>query len=253
MVPNAFDLGRVARLVIGRPLWGDVFPYRESPKILAWDGRTAALRAFRDYICALRFFREGTQLHDRIPFKIKPELFYIDYPDNNDAVNFSEGTVTIAPTGRFAYSPVGLNSWLEESSANKYGEGTALQIQNDYVETFSLEFWCALKQQRRAFKAGVEQAMMPVEGVSCLRLRAEQYYDRVAKFILKDGSLFDDKNEAIGRRKVQLNIELRIEVVALVRTKPLVPFVQINTDVDVATGQLVTLSGPNAKVLPPGS
>lgn len=228
-----------------RTLVGDVLPRRRGPEPPPFDGRTAALRALRDYVCALRYWRENAEGREPIPFRVRPEHFFVDFPPKEVAVDFADGTVAVVPTGRFRYEPGGLATYVDPGSVDVHGKGTALLVLSTYVETFGLEYRCALEQQRRAWKGVVEAAFAPVEAASVLRLRTRGYYDQPAAFTLRDGQLFDNPDEGRGRRAVQLGVELQIQVVRLVSVVTLVPVPLVNVDVDEATGQPV--------VLPPGA
>jgi hypothetical protein len=235
----------LSRVVGVRPLWNEVLPSRTPPQAPAFDGRTAGLHALRDYVCALQMYRPGDTPGTVIPFGVARQNFYVDYPDNLQQQDFAAGVAMCLPTGRFRYDPQGLNAFLDESSFGCFGQGTALQVQGTYVEQFNLEYSCALVQQRRAFKSAVEVAFMPADGVAALRLCTRGYYDQTATFCLKDGALFDSPDEARGRRKVQLGVEMRVQVVRLVNVATLTPVVQVNVDYDSGTGLPVTTTVNN--------
>jgi hypothetical protein len=62
----------------------------------------------------------------------------------------------------------------------------------------------------------------------------------------------DTPDSAKYRRRAQLEIEMRFNIVSLVNYREFNPVVKVDTDVDVDTGVLVDLSNdPNAQVLPP--
>lgn len=236
------------RIVVGNPpLVGDVLPRRRVPQVPPFDGRTAALRALRRYVCALEYYRQGDRPGaPAIPFRVDPRNFHVDYPDSESAVDLAAGTVVVVPTGRFTYDQLSI---YDERSRDAFGPGTCLHVLSSYSENFNLEFRCALKQQRRAWKGGTEIAFAPVEEVTVLRLRTEGYYDQPAIFSLQDGALLDVPDEARGRRAVQLGVQLMIQVVRLVNTQTLKPVPMANVDVDESSGQVVS----TATNLPPGS
>jgi hypothetical protein len=242
-------LDRIRRLVVSYPaegdgLIGDTLPRNPLPYIPAFDGRTAALRALRQYVCALQFFRENEAGKPSIPFRIRPENFHIDYPDNESSVDFSAGTIVVVPSGRFRYEDNG--GYPDEASRDQHGRGTYLYVKGTYEEDFDLEYRCALKQQRRAWKGGMEIACSPVEALyAVLRLRTEGYYGQNATFVLSDGMLLDNADEARGRRTVRLGFQLRLQIVQLVSDATLTPQIGANVDVDEATGVAVNLPDGN--------
>jgi hypothetical protein len=238
-----------AMVVAVPPLYGDVLPARPAPPVPSFDGRTAALRALRDYTCALTFHRAGGPGQPPIDFQVLPKNFAVDLPDDNGAADYAAGMATCVPTGRFRYDPTGLNTFLDPESFGVFGRGTALQVMSTYVEQLDLEFACALRQQRRAWKAGMEVAFAPGDGVAALRLRTRGYYGQPATFSLRDGALLDSQDEARGRRRVQLGLELRIQVVRLVDAVTLRPVPTVLVDADESTGAAVS----PATALPPGA
>jgi hypothetical protein len=229
------------------PLIGDVLPALPPIPVQAVDARTHALRALRDYVCALEFRRENAEGQPPIPFKVLPENFHIDLPDDVSAVDFAAGTCVVAPTGRYSYDPT--NSFAEQTR-DVFGPDTVLQFMATYTEKFSLEYRCALVQQRRAWKAGLEAAMAPDEDVWVLRLNTRGYYGQIATFDYTDGMLADSPDEGRRRRTAQIGMTMITQVVRIVRSRRLVPQPSINTDVDEATGLPIGPTQTNAADLP---
>jgi hypothetical protein len=239
------------RIVSGtQPLVGDVLPARAPPPVPQFDGRTAALRALKEYVCALQFYRPGDNPIGRpIPFTVDPRNFHIDIPDYEYATDFAAGTCAVVPTGRYTYDETGLSTFFDEASWNAIQPATVLQVMSTYTERFDLDYRCALKQQRRAFKAGLEVAFSPVENVAVLRLNTRGYFGQTAEFSLLDGALTDTADEGMRRRSVKSGVQLSIQVVRLVSTVTFKPVPLLNVDVDQATGTPVATTTN----LPPGS
>ncbi len=224
---------------------GETIPQNPVPYVPPFDGRTAALRALRDYVCALQFIRENSPGLPPIPWQVKPENFHIDYPSNESAIDFASGTCVVVPTGKFQFEDSG--GYPDEASWNQHGPGTLLHVKGTYNEDFNLEFRCALEQQRRSFKGGMEISCSPIEGMSSLlRLKTKGYYGQNATFVLSDGALMDSPDEARGRRTVQLGFKLRIQVVQLTSALAMQPQQATNVDADEATGLPIPPTDSNA-------
>jgi hypothetical protein len=238
-------LDRFRRLVVHTsPLIGDVLP--ELPSRIPsqyLDARTHALRALRDYVCALEFHREPERGGQPIPFKVLPQNFHVDAPDDVSFIDFSAGTVTCDPGGQFGYEA--LNVFYEETFG-VFGPNTVLQVVGTYREKFNLEYRCALVQQRVAWKAGIEEAMYPDEDVWLLRLKLPQYFGQVCSFDFQDGTIADTPDEGKRRRSVSIGLDLYVNIVRLVHARRLVPRADVQVDLDEATGQPIPFTQTNA-------
>lgn len=234
--------------LFGSP-FGEVFPPKPNPQPLSVDGRTVALRILREYICNLVFFLPGTVGGPPKRFQMKPENFHIEWPDNEDDLRMP-GAVIIP--SRANYDVIGLVSYVEESTRDVYAPGTVLQWQGEYVETVQLELQASTRPERRSMLAGIETALSPTEQMSGLRFRMPDYFGELVCFTLNDRENLDDPFSARYRRKSQLGIEMRFNVVALVNYLGLDPQVTVNTDVKQPDGTPVDLTNdPNALVQDP--
>lgn len=232
------------RLLFGTP-FGEVFPPRSPPKPLSTDGRTAALHVLRDYVTNLTFYRAMAQGQPPQAFQIDPANFHIEWPDST--VDMVAPSISVIHS-RGRYDTIGLVSYVEEDTRDVYGQGTVLQWQMEYIETINLEINVSKKSERRAIIAGLEIAFSPTEQMSGLRFTMPEYFDELVCFVINKRELMDDGDSARNRRRAQIEIEMRHNIVALVNYVQIVPSLEVNVDIDQGTGIAVDLSqDPNAR------
>lgn len=236
------------KILFGSP-FGEIYPTKLNPQPLSVDGRTVALRILREYITNLVFFLPGSQGGSPIKFQIQEKNFHIEWPDGNTDLVFP--AVVIIPA-RATYDVIGLVAYVEEATRDKYGIGTVLQWQGEYTETFQLEIQASSLPERRSMLAGIETALSPTEQMSGLRFRMPDYFNELVCFTLNDRENIDDPFAARNRRRAQLGIEMRFNIVALVNYLAFDPQVTTNTDIKQPDGTPVDLSAdPNAEIIVP--
>lgn len=226
---------KIRKLLYGTP-WGEVFPPKSNPSTLAVDGRTCCLRVLREYVTDLTFFREDAKGRPPIPFQIRPENFLIEWPDN--PAQMAHPSVVVLPS-RAVFDAFGLAGYVEEYSRDVYAPGTVLQWQSEYVEVINLEVHAASKAERRGILAGLDVAFSPTEQMSGVRFQVPAYYNELVCFSLNRREIMDDLDGARRRRRAQVELEMRFNVVALVNYAALVPTAKVVTDVDEDTGAVV--------------
>lgn len=225
-----------------RDLWiqlpfGEVWPPRNQPPPQTVDGRTVALRILKKYIAELTFYRPGGKDQngnpcDPIPFKILPENIHIEWPDNPVDLQTSFPSIVFLSQSAADYASIGLATNYDEESADRYAPGTMVQIQSEFTETFALEIWADSKPQRRSILAGLETSLTPFETMYGIRFRMPDYYDQLVCFSLGQRQLVDDDLGTKNRRRAQLLIEMRFNVVALVNVNRLEPSTSVETTDD---------------------
>lgn len=213
--------------LFGTP-FGEVFPPKGNPSALSVDGRTVALRILQQYICNLTFFLPGIKGGPPKPFQILLENFHIEWPDQEEDLRFP-GAVVMPSRGD--YDVIGLVAYVEESTRDLYAPGTVLQWQGEYVETIQLDLQASSRPERRSMIAGIETALTPTEQMSGLRFRMKDYFNELVCFTLNDRENMDDRFSANNRRRTQLGIEMRFNIVALVNYNQLTPIIQPSVDV----------------------
>lgn len=228
---------RIRNLLMGNP-FGEVFPPKAPPPPLAINGRTAALHVLRDYITDLTFYRVMAPGQPPTPFKIQEENFHIEWPDSTSDLVFPSIAIIPAPA---LYNAIGLVSYIEEDTRDLFAPGTVVQWQAEYEENIKLEIWASKSAERRAIIAGLEIALTPTEQMSGIRFYMPEYFNEPVCFILNGITLMDDIDAARNRRRAQLDINMRLNIVALVNYTTLAPSVQVNTDVDQDTNLPVSI------------
>jgi hypothetical protein len=222
---------RARDLLMGWP-FGFVKPDRPPIALPAVDGRTIALSILADYIGELTFRRPGAKGAPPIAYNIDRKHIHIEQPHRDVDLQFP--SIVVRP-GEGDYNAIGLTSYIDEATEDKYGKGTVVQEQSEYQETITLECWAEEVPQRRSMVAGLEVAMVPTEQLSGLRFRMPRYFDRTVTFTLNSGSRPDDPDAARARRWALLQIEMRFHVCSLCYYGPLIvqPDVQVlPTDVE---------------------
>lgn len=219
------------QILFGNP-FGEVFPPKPNPPPLSIDGRTIALRLLRDYITNLTFFRPMGQAPVQA-FQIDAKNFHIEWPDYIEDMKFPSVAIVHS---RARYDVIGLVSYVEETTRNVYAKDTVLQWQSEYVEKIQLEIWTNKKAERRAILAGIETAMSPTEQMSGLRFQMKDYFNELVCFTLFDREIIDEPDSPKNRRRAQLGIEMRFNIVALVNAISMTPALITNTDYNESTG-----------------
>ncbi len=240
------------RVVQGIP-WGEVFPKREDPPPRSKDGRTVAMETLREYVTNLTFYRamgkdpNGKPLPP-VPFRIQPNHFYIEWPDSTeDMVMPCIATIH----SRADYDVIGLVSYVEENTRDVYAKGTVIQWQAEYVETINLEIWTSKMSERRAILAGMEVAFSPTEQMSGVRFMMPDYYNELVCFTTMRREIMDEPDSARNRRKAQLELEMRFNIVTLVNYNTFAPVATVNVDVNQDTNLPIDLTlDPNARLGP---
>lgn len=239
---------RILALIFGDP-WGSVWPKRPPvPAALQQvDGRTVALEILRDYVCALVFYLPG-ELDERgrpgapIPFQVLPQNFKLAW-SRAEADNFKVPGIVVEGS-RGDYKAIGLVSYIEEATRDRYAPGTVLQWQAEYVETINLELWVSEEPALRSMLAGIETAISPTEQMSGLRFRMPAYFDELVCFTLNRRENYGEADGSKGRRRAQVELEMRFNIVALVDSLPLQVQVNVETGQDNDTGLPLDLSPP---------
>lgn len=217
----------------GNP-FGRVFPFREALIPPLVDGRTAALRILKKYFQEITFYRHGgfdpnsKAALPPISWRLAERDIHIEWPDAPEDVHFP--AIAFLSTAPAQYESIGMTSYVDESSLDKFGPGTVLTWLSEYVETFQIELWCETKAQRRALLVGIERAMSPLEYMAGIRFRMPDYYDQLVCFSLNTRQLVDDELAVRNRRKAILEVEMRFNVVALYPVNQLQPDVRIDVD-----------------------
>ncbi len=239
---NKFQLPKaLADLILGDP-WGTVFPPKPNPPPTSVDGRTVALRILRSYVAAQQFYLPGIPGAPASQFHIGEGCIQIGWPDS-EVEGALPSIVILGGRGTYVQDggSIGMTSYLDEDTVDRYKRGTVVQWQGEYVETIFLEIWAATKPEQRSILSGLEIAFMSIEQMSGIRFRMPDYYDQPVVFMLQAREVFDEPDSARGRRRARLEIEMRFTVVALVNTLPLSTALKTDVDVNEDTGIEVVL------------
>ena len=219
---------KIRALLQGTP-WGEVFPPKANPQPLSIDGRTAALYVLREYVTNLTFYRKMAANEPPQGFVVPFDNFQIEAPDSTKDQTFP--SIAVIPS-RAKYDVIGLTSYIEEDTLDKFAPGTVVQWQGEYIETIKLEILASKKAERRAILAGLETAFNPTEQMSGLRFTMPDYFNELVCFTIMGREIFNDPDESRGRRKAHLEMEMRFNLVALVNAVKLQTSVSVDVDVD---------------------
>jgi hypothetical protein len=229
------------KLLWGTP-WGEVYPSRPNPPPLAYDGRTVALRILRDYLSEITFRRPGGRTAagasmPPIDFRIAKRDIMIGWPDYEKELQFPS-IVFLHGSGN--YDMIGLTSYVEEDSRDKYAPGTVVMWMSEYVETVQVEIWANKKAELRSVLAGVETALSPTEQMYGLRFRMADYFDQLVRFSPGKRQENDDADGARDRRSARLEVEMAFHVVSLVNYATLRPELKVVVDADTDYNTAIT-------------
>lgn len=224
--------------VVGNP-WGDVYPRRDEPYAPTHDGRTAGLRVLRKYLSELTFYRPGAEGCPPIAFKIPEERIFDEWPEDESKLIMP--SLAILAQGPVPLVAVGLNTNVDEDSADVHAPGTVVVILGEHDEDLSLELWSDSKPERRAVLAGIELALAPLEQMSGIRFRCPDYLGQLVVFAQQSKEYVDDDMAVLARRKGKIVVNMRINVVRLVNVSTLNPIPVLSVDADEDTGEEVEL------------
>lgn len=222
----------IAKLIVGQP-WGQVFPPQSmTPADNAADGRTEALRILARYLSELTFYRAGDKTADLIALQVPLERIFIEMPDNEvDRTIFP--AIALLSAGDINEEIVGLGSWIDETSANKYGRNTVLQVNGQFTEDIAIDVLCKTRQERRALRVGINNALNPTEFMAGIRFRMPDYYNQVVTITPTRITLDESMDAAVqGRRGMRIIVSMTYLDVQLVAASPMIPIVTTNVDVE---------------------
>lgn len=211
--------------------WGEVYPGKPAPPPTAVDGRTAALRVLRRYLSELTFYRENKSGAAMIGFSIPLKDIHIEWPDSVD-IERELPVMALISGGPIDYQFVGMGNWVDESTRDVHGKNTVLQVQNENVETIFIEVLCASKQERRALREGIVNALSPTELMAGIRFKVPDYYNQTATFSVQKGTIVEDGDSVKNRRALRIEVEMSYLGVVLVNTLPLTPVTTLFVDTE---------------------
>lgn len=202
------------KYLAGRNFFGRSNPRNKPRPLPAYDARTHALYRFADFLAALEWSKPGNEGEADIPFRIPREDIYTEQPDDPTSLNFPS-IAFLSARGQHDQYTLGPSDLLEDTY-DKFGKGTVLLLQGEYIESFMLEAWGSHLYERRSILAGVQAVLRMNERSNALQLNLPAYYNRIASFTLIDSQHVDDPDVVRGRRRGQIAIELRVPEVVLV-------------------------------------
>jgi hypothetical protein len=218
-------------LLQGSP-FGAVYPPRPSPSTPTVDGRTVALSILKKYITELIFHLPVDNVSATYPgqtkeFRICDNAIFTEAADTSDIAVMP--AIAFLP-GRGTYDQIGLTSYLEEASRDRYGKGSVLQWQSEWHEIFTLQVWAPTKVYRATIVAGLETSLTPTEYMYGIRFKMPDYWDEMVCFTLGARTNIDDDMSMKGKWRANLEIEMRFNVVALVNYELSKPILSVFAD-----------------------
>lgn len=233
-MPNKWELPKSVQDALTDPFTGDVRPRRASPAQPATDGRTAALSTLFDYLSAIAYLRPGDKGGPPIKFQLPRDNCHTEWPDGAEVAEFPslcalEGT----RADRLAN---GLTYAIQEDTRDAFAPGTVVMRTDELREEVHLEVWANYRSERRALMSGIEGALAVTERAAALRLVVRDYFNSRASFRLLDTTLSGEVDNARGRRRGLLTVEMRVVLGVLVNAQTMRPQTTLGVDIDPATG-----------------
>jgi hypothetical protein len=232
-------------LIVGTP-WGQVGnPPQPNPPPGAVDGRTACLRVLRRFLAELTFRRPGDKdpvtgrPGPAIAFPLSPSDIHIGWPDDEVELRFP--SIVMLSGGQATYDALGFANYIEETTGDVYGPGTALLGIAEVRESLVLDVWGAKKPELRALLSGLETVLTPSQDMATLRFRVPDYFDELVAFTLTGREWFEEPDAVLNRRHFKLTIDMRWNLVRLVTTSPIRIEATVAVDADPITGGELTL------------
>jgi hypothetical protein len=194
-------------------LVGTVEPVRMRPRLPAKDAREHALEALADFLALVTFQRTNGEGMVTQGFRVPRKRIFTHQPD--DPQEAALPSIAFVPAeGIEEYYGLGPAEPID-GTEDVYGQGTMLYRACDWVETFTIEAYCAKHSVRVALKSGIQSVFRMLEESSTLRLKLPRYYDQVATFDLEGGNQSDDLEGVRNRRRGQLAVQLQVREVFL--------------------------------------
>jgi len=185
-------------------------------------GRKRVLDAFGAYIESLTFYRSGGEGKPVVPFHV---TFYPEQPENETELKLP--SIGVVPA-RGEMIPAGFAPTLLEETRDRYGKGTVVRrLATEWTERLQFEIWAGSKAERAAVITGLEAGLAPLEGVFGLRLRVPRYFHQTVIFTPLAVTI-DESQAEKNRRKALIEVEMRYELVHLVRYTTLRPQVVVD-------------------------
>ncbi len=223
--PWLYQVTNPLRRALDGSLGGQERPPRPPPPLAPVDARQHALEALRDYLAEIRFRILDPPGEPRV-FGLEPGRILTEYPENQDTAALFPRVVMLP--GEAQYLPRGLSPIVFEHSRHRHGRDTVLVCAHEYREEFRLEVWATTRAQRHALVAGIEQMISaPLQETPGLRLRLPRYHDAVANFQLERRANVGDEDAVRRRRKSDITLSLRVDVLRLVNARTMQPVVEV--------------------------
>ena len=232
-------------------LFGTPFGYRypEMPQPtqgaqVAYDARTVALKAVREYLLSIVFYLPP----GNTPFQLQKENFPLEQADYVEETRYP--SMGFVGGEEQSYEGPGFVPYVLEETVDQFGPGTVLKMEHDHVETLKLEVWGSKEPELRSMLAGLESAFNPTEERAGFQLQLADYFGAPASFTLVKRAGEAQADTAKGRRKATLSIKLQVPVLTLVRYVVHQPVEEVIVNADLQTGQVVNIIPPYPR-LPP--
>lgn len=206
-------------------LWTDVYPPRGDKAPATLDGRTTAIQLFSDYFSNLKFYAQANN-GNFTEFCVPAANIQIDYPDYEENYKLP-GAAILAGKGTF--NPNGFGPIPIEASKDVFKEGYILHVHDEYEETFILELSAAKREQIRALAGAVSTMFQPSMEITGLRFFMKGYYDTTVIFTLISSQIIEEPDASLDRRRCNIEINMRFNVVSLDPYKNMVPMVEVET------------------------
>jgi hypothetical protein len=211
--------------MVAGTLVGTVEPVRPRPRLPAEEAREHALKALATFLSLVTFQRTNGAGQVTQGLRIPRDRIFTHQPDDPEEAQLPS-IAFIPAEGIEEYYGLGPSEPIE-GTEDEWGMGTVLYRACDYVETFTIEVYCAKHAIRVALRAGIQSVFRMLEESSALRLRLPDYYNQVASFSLEGGNLSDELEGVRNRRRGQLMVQLQVREVFLANYVQLSPIVEL--------------------------
>jgi len=185
----------------------------------------ALTRALAKHIDALVFTRPGIPT---VAFTLK--RVYAEWPDAEDNIDFPSVSIL---AGESLYDDSLLTPGFVEGTHGVFAPGTALVQLAELTERIQLDVWAATPEEREAVVAGLESALNPRDGAYGLDLPLEDYYNRMASYLLHGVEFIDGEESATNVRRAIIRIDAIAPVVALRHVALMQPQIVIEAGVNM--------------------
>jgi hypothetical protein len=206
------------------------------------DGRAAALASLGSYLLDQVFARPGQAGAPPIFFRIPPENFSVDRPNDNVDLIFPS---VVALPGPVENKPRGFQAQPDPNTVDLFGPGTVVYTHGEIEEVITLEVWSSNLAELRSIVARLEQSFFPSTGDrGGFLLLLPDYFGVTARFMFERAEYPDDGAAVRDRRRAHILVFMSFDVCRLGPYRLMVTQGQVDVEIPTTSNLDVAFPSP---------